>query len=135
MVLVNAAGCDRLSTHFTITHLIKFKTRIIPSAVKNKKWCQAKIFSICRRFIRHFLLTFYWPLFIMKRMLRLVSNLWSISVMPPQGGISLTNNIFSSDNNWNGCEYTCTKSNLFVEYKSFKIWKVTEQETVVGTRC
>ena len=86
-----------------------------------------------RRFIRHFLLTFYWPLFIMKRMLRLVSNLWSISVMPPQRGISLTNNIFSSDNNWNGCEYTCTKSNLFVDH--IHLWSMSEAAQVILTFC
>ena len=35
MALVSPAGCDRLSSHFTIAYLIKFNNTIIQSAVKN----------------------------------------------------------------------------------------------------
>ena len=35
MVLVSPAGCDRLSSHFTIAYLIKFNNTIIQSAVKD----------------------------------------------------------------------------------------------------
>ena len=94
MVLVSAAVCDRLSTHFTITYLIKFNTRIIRSAVKNTKWCQAKYFlctiphkvksSQWLLFLAYFLLT---SVYYEENAVWLVSNLWSISVMPPQRGI------------------------------------------------
>ena len=84
MVLVSPAGCDRLSSHFTIAYLIKFNNTSIQSAVKNTP--NSKYILYTRKDYRE-LTYFYWALFIMKRMLWPVSNLWSISVMPPWRGI------------------------------------------------